>query len=504
MLASRVVQTKAKGHTVQRAVVKGCPQDWVLSPLLWCLIVDDLIRELNNKYLFTVGYADDVAILLRGKPDNFLCYRMQQALKLVERWCEEHTLSVNPKKTETVLFTKQKKLGHLTPPNYCNNPLTFAPEVKYLGVILDKGLTWTSHISCKIKKATIVLTQCRRAIGNTWGLNPKVTMWIYTSVIRPMVAHGAIVWCSALKHAYKATLLHQLQRLACLLITGAMRSTPTIAMETMLNVLPLDIFIREVAVMALLRLRSVNEKQVVKMGIVRSKLWSEAVSKQPLLKARTDYITPTFLGKPHFGIETIPQSNSSSGKTLTIYTDGSKKAGGSGAGIFSHDLQLHLSTSLGSYCTTAQAELIAINIAADAIIDSKKVGRNVVICTDSRQAMLAVGRHHTASSLVKSCRQSLEEANVYNNVTIKWRKGHIGIKGHDHADRLAKRAANKSPISPEPFVPLAVNTASKLINSISHRAFCDRWDGTAIYQNIREYIMIDLKIAWFDLETDNI
>ncbi|XP_071051357.1 uncharacterized protein [Onthophagus taurus] len=284
-------------------------------------------------------------------------------------------------------------------------------------------------------------------------------MWIYTFVIRHMVAHGVIVWCSALKHAYKAKLLHQLQRLACLLITGAMRSTPTIAMETMRNVLPLDILMREVAVMALLRLRPINEKQV---------------SKQPLFKARTDYITPTFLGKPHVVIETIPQSNSSSGKTLTIYTDGSKKAGGFGAGIFSHDLQLDLSTSLGS---TAQAELTAINIAADAIIDSKKVGRNVVICTDSRlQAMLAVGRHHTASSLVKSCRQSLEEA---NNVSIKWRKGHIGIKGHDHADRLAKRAASKSPISPEPFVPLAVNTASKLINSVAHRAFCDRWDGTA-------------------------
>jgi hypothetical protein len=39
----------------------------VLSPLLWGLVVDDLLWELNDGGYYTVGYADDIAILIIGK-----------------------------------------------------------------------------------------------------------------------------------------------------------------------------------------------------------------------------------------------------------------------------------------------------------------------------------------------------------------------------------------------------------------------------------------------------
>ena len=36
--------------------------------------------------------------------------------------------------------------------------------------------------------------QVRRAVGTTWGASPKVVYWLYTAVIRPMIAYAAVVW----------------------------------------------------------------------------------------------------------------------------------------------------------------------------------------------------------------------------------------------------------------------------------------------------------------------
>ena len=51
-------------------VSRGCPQRGVLSPLLWCLIVDELIAGLNRGRVYTQRYADDICLLTVGKFPN--------------------------------------------------------------------------------------------------------------------------------------------------------------------------------------------------------------------------------------------------------------------------------------------------------------------------------------------------------------------------------------------------------------------------------------------------
>jgi len=43
------------------AVFRGFPQGGVLSPHLWCLVVDDLIARLNEGGIYTQGYVDDMS-----------------------------------------------------------------------------------------------------------------------------------------------------------------------------------------------------------------------------------------------------------------------------------------------------------------------------------------------------------------------------------------------------------------------------------------------------------
>ncbi|MBF2463469.1 hypothetical protein ICI39_14150 [Listeria welshimeri] len=92
MLRYRAVQFTVNS-TTRGVVCKGCPQGGVLSPLLWNIVVDELIRHLNELKLYTVGYADDLAILISGPFESVLCDRMRTAFKAVEEWCIKHELS---------------------------------------------------------------------------------------------------------------------------------------------------------------------------------------------------------------------------------------------------------------------------------------------------------------------------------------------------------------------------------------------------------------------------
>jgi len=59
--------TATLGGSFKRAEVsRGCPQGGVLSPLLWCLVVDELIIGLNRGGVHTQGYADDICLLAVG------------------------------------------------------------------------------------------------------------------------------------------------------------------------------------------------------------------------------------------------------------------------------------------------------------------------------------------------------------------------------------------------------------------------------------------------------
>jgi hypothetical protein len=72
---------------------------------MWCLVVDDLIARLNMGGVYSQGYADDICLLAGGKFPNTVSEIIQRVLHTVETWCGEVGLSVNPEKTNLVVFT---------------------------------------------------------------------------------------------------------------------------------------------------------------------------------------------------------------------------------------------------------------------------------------------------------------------------------------------------------------------------------------------------------------
>jgi len=173
-LAGRVVVATLSGFSVGLAISKGCPQGSVLSPLLWCLVVDDLLSRLTGGGVFIQGYADDICLLAVGKFPNTVSGLVQWALLTVETWCNEVGLSVNPDKTGLVACTRKRELQGFFEPHFFGVKLSLLGSVKYLGVILDSRLAWTEHVEVKVRKADNLLWAYMEACGAGWVLRPEV------------------------------------------------------------------------------------------------------------------------------------------------------------------------------------------------------------------------------------------------------------------------------------------------------------------------------------------
>ena len=68
------------GETMQVASVRSCLQGGVLSPLLWNLTVDKLLWDLNEAGYYSIGFADDITIIIRGKFPSTVSEVLQNAL----------------------------------------------------------------------------------------------------------------------------------------------------------------------------------------------------------------------------------------------------------------------------------------------------------------------------------------------------------------------------------------------------------------------------------------
>jgi hypothetical protein len=128
MLESRNVTTTLSGETLRASTARRCPQGHALSPLLWVLVVDEqLLWELNDSGYYTVGYADDIAILINGKFPQTVSKVLQIALGTVQQWWDRTNWSINPNKT--VIIPDIRDLKEPTP---FNENIQLSSKVKYL------------------------------------------------------------------------------------------------------------------------------------------------------------------------------------------------------------------------------------------------------------------------------------------------------------------------------------------------------------------------------------
>jgi hypothetical protein len=91
-----------------RALTKGTPQGGVLSPIVWNIIFDEILKKLDQKPIKTVGFADDSVLLITGIDPSMMVYMIQPALNDIVAWGHESGLEFNASKTMVSWYTNNK------------------------------------------------------------------------------------------------------------------------------------------------------------------------------------------------------------------------------------------------------------------------------------------------------------------------------------------------------------------------------------------------------------
>ena len=477
MLRGREVEASMCGATKKVSVARGTPQGGVLSPLMWNLVVNGLLVILNANGYYAQGYADDVVVLIRGKYTAVISELMQGAMKMVEEWCVAEDLSINPSKTTLVPFTKKKNLDGLTPPIIFNVQLEFSVEVKILGVILDSKLTWNQQLQKSVKKGKATLMAGRRAFGKTWGLKPRMLLWLYNAVVKPQVTYCALVWWPKVNQQTAIAALNSVQRLACLCMTGAMRSTPQAAMETLLDLPPLDLIIKGEARLGAYRLKCSNNW---KPGNGHSRIDQIVTDPEGILLMGSDYMVPIFSFEESFQVDLTGHDKLRDDPChpgcLMWYTDGSKSDHGTGAGVHGKSPRHDLRIPLGKLATVFQAEVTAINKCAEENLRRGYRGKHIEILSDSQAALKALTSNKIKSKLVWNCLNNLKTLANHNKLSLKWVPGHEGISGNERADQLAKKAAAEPFVGPEPVCGISRRAARRAVQQWIRKEHATRWE----------------------------
>ena len=113
-------------------------------------------------------------------------------LKHLVNWLNANKISLNAKKTETVIFkSKQKKLEGDLKVKLCGKSLYPTESVKYLGVKIATNLTWQHHVndlSIKLKRANAVPFKMRKYVSL------KKLRYIYFPIFVSYVSYCCLVW----------------------------------------------------------------------------------------------------------------------------------------------------------------------------------------------------------------------------------------------------------------------------------------------------------------------
>lgn len=477
LFLDRTAQLRVDGEIkCSRSVHKGLPQGSVLSPILFNLYTYDLFKYILP-HCRLLQYADDLVLYMADCDILRAADKLSKALESLNIWLGLNGLDIAPLKSSVVIFTRKRLKPRLNI-LFNNTRIPVENEKKFLGLILDSKLNFSSHIIYISVKCEKNLNILRCLAGVWWGAHPYYLKLLYNAIIRSVIDYASFLYVPACKRMVNS--LDLLQARALRIITGAMKSTPKNAMQVECVDPPLDLRRQYLSDMFLFRLFQFSShplfpKLQLLLNYISLPYWRHkttpclvmSFSKIKNLKFVThrthklpifefDYQTILFEPTLHLNLDLMKGDAFSDKHFLRIkdnlwhgwhciFTDASKldQNGCVGVGLFHQNYNIVQKIKCPPETSVFVGECRGIMEAINYILLFRL--NKSVIFSDSLSALQAFQSNPfkigSKNWIIFRCKELLMKCSALGySVHLAWIPSHSNITGNEKADKVAKEA----------------------------------------------------------------
>lgn len=188
--------------SIPYSLERGLFQGSILSPFLFTVFIDPLIRNINRNspqhQWMGLFFADDI---------QFISYddrELQIAIDILTEWCHLNGMLVG--------ISKCGSMGTDTTFRICDLDIPKTTEYQYLGFpTTTAGINWEAHLAKRHRQALGILIRLKNHAN--WG--PDIKLIIFKTFIRPLWEYGApILYSFCMRNSSRTeTLLKPLEDL---------------------------------------------------------------------------------------------------------------------------------------------------------------------------------------------------------------------------------------------------------------------------------------------------
>jgi len=272
LISSRsfILKTSDGQQSRLRRLRNGVPQGSVLAPLLFNVYIHDLPDTISKKY----GYADDLAILKTHREWKNIESSLSQDMSTLAQYLRQWRLKLSEGKTVSTAFHLNNREAKRELNVYINNRrLDFHPTTTYLGVKLDRSLSFRQHLAGLRDKVMARSALIRRLVGTGWGASASTLRTSALALVYAPAEYCAPIWCRSKNTSLLDVSLNSTLRT----ITGCLQPTPVQLLPVLAGIPPANLR-RKAATLSLAR-RALEPNHILHHVMTRDQ-------KPPRLKSR--------------------------------------------------------------------------------------------------------------------------------------------------------------------------------------------------------------------------
>ena len=474
---------------------QGTPQGSVLSPFLFNILMDKLIRIIYSRLpeparskVTILSYADDIVLVC----NNFAAkHLLALSLDILESASTLLGLQVNISKTKAMAWNHSHKFPDFQFAIY-KGPIEWVRTFKYLGVTFDDSLSFNEHVDDVIIRVNSRLNILKHLASCPYGATQRTLLSYYKTCIRPILEYGSIILCIACPSAIKR--LESVQNTALKIALRLPKHARSQLVRIEADCPSIEDRCNTLASSAFAKIKSFgnshpyfqggkqmhtdpdvlgkkpNHPRDIPLDMVLNNMFNK-LNIQPLKAITLTAVNP-MLPSPVQPIRVDLASLCSPKSIITptekvilcdsiidyikkeyvnyfeIYVDGSvdPDTGRASAAYTSpgHEEYFELGARISDGVCSTQAELAAIHLVLKQLLITHIPINKVVIHCDSQSAIKTIQRNSpdqfdNLSVEIINCILKLS-INPNFHMTLHWIPSHIGIPGNERADSICEKA----------------------------------------------------------------